>query len=105
MGLARYGVSPRAASLAFSTLTIGQLVHTLRYRAAVDDAGRGAPGSRVPHVVLASLGAQLAAMVAPPLRRLLGTTALGPADWLVVAAGALAPAAIHETRRRLGSTP
>lgn len=105
IGLARHGVSPRAAGLAFSTLTTAQLVHTLRYRAAVDDAGAGAPRSRVPHVVLASLGAQLAAMLAPPLRRILGITALGPADWAVVAAGALAPAAFHETRRRFGPSP
>jgi Ca2+-transporting ATPase len=104
-GLARYGASPRAASLAFSTLTTAQLVHTLRYRATPRDEHRGAPPSRVPPVVLASLGAQLATMVASPLRRLLGVTALGAADWAVVAAGALAPAAIFEARRRLGPSP
>src|SRR5688572_25756020 len=98
------GAAPRAATLAFSTLTAAQLVHTLRYRAAVDDHERHARSHVLP-VVLGSLGAQLIAMVAPPLRRLLGITALRPADWLVVGAGALAPAAIHETRRRLGTSP
>jgi Ca2+-transporting ATPase len=104
IGLARHGVSPHAATLAFSTLTTAQLVHTLRYRAAVSDHERGAR-SRVAPVVLGSLGAQLAAMAFPPLRRLLGITALPPADWLVVAAGALTPAAFHEARRRLAPSP
>jgi len=102
IGLARYGAGPQAATLAFSTLTTAQLVHALRYRASGATNGRGASTSYVPHVVAASVAAQLAAMVVPALRGLLGVTALRPADWLVVAGGALAPAAIHEARRRLG---
>ena len=67
----------------------------------------GATGarSRVSTVVLASLGAQMAAMLVPPLRGLLGVTPLAPADWLVVAAGALTPAVLHEGRRRLNASP
>jgi Ca2+-transporting ATPase len=104
LGLARHGAGPQAATLAFSTLTTAQLVHALRYRAAASDGG-STPPSRVPHVVAASVAAQLAAMVLPPLRRLLGVTPLGPADWLLVAGGALGPAAIHEARRRLARAP
>jgi Ca2+-transporting ATPase len=104
-GLARYGPGARAATMAFSTLTTAQLVHTFRYRATANDNGPNAARSQVAPVVLASLGVQLAAMVAPPLRRLLGITALAPADWLVVAAGALAPAVVHESRRRLTASP
>jgi Ca2+-transporting ATPase len=100
IGLARYGAGPQAATLAFSTLTAAQLLHTFRYRAAAEANGTGARSSVGP-VVLASLGAQLAAMFVPPLRRLLGVTALTPSDWLVVAAGALGPALVHESRRRL----
>jgi len=105
IGLARHGAGPQAATLAFSTLTTAQLVHALRYRAAATGDGSPAPSSRVPRVVAASVAAQLAAMVVPPLRRLLGITPLGPADWLLVAGGALAPAAIHEARRRLAHSP
>lgn len=105
IGLARHGAGPHAATLAFSTLTTAQLVHAWRYRAAATGDGRAAPPSRLPHVVAVSVAAQLAAMVVPPLRRLLGVTPLGPVDWLVVGAGALAPAAIHEARRRLGRAP
>ncbi|HEY7520452.1 MAG TPA: cation-transporting P-type ATPase [Methylomirabilota bacterium] len=100
----RGGVPARAATLAFSTLTAAQLVHTLRYRAAVADQGRRAHSYVVP-VVVGSLGVQLATLIASPLRRLLGLAALRPSDWLVVAAGALAPAAFHETRRRLHPSP
>jgi Ca2+-transporting ATPase len=105
IGLARHGPGAQAATLGFSTLTAAQLVHALHYRAVATGDGRGAPASRVPHVVAASVAAQLAAMVVPPLRRLLGVTPLRPVDWLVVAGGALAPAAIHEARRRLGRVP
>jgi Ca2+-transporting ATPase len=105
IGLARYGPGPQAATLGFSTLTSGQLLQTFRYRAAAGVNGGSAPRSQVGTVVLASLGAQLAAMLVPPLRRVLGVTALAPADWLVVAAGALAPAVLHETRRRLSASP
>jgi P-type Ca2+ transporter type 2C len=105
VGLARYGAGPQAATLGFSTLTSAQLLHTFRYRAVADGSGRTVVRSRVSTVVLASLGAQLAAMLLPPLRRLLGVTPLAPADWLVVAAGALAPAVLHEGRRRLSTLP
>jgi Ca2+-transporting ATPase len=105
VGLARYGTGPQAATLAFSTLTSAQLLHTLRYRSAADANGHAAARSQVGNVVLASLGAQLAAMFVPPLRRLLGVTPLTPFDCLVVAAGALAPAVLQEARRRLTPSP
>ena len=89
----------------FSTLTTAQLVHALRYRAAPPATATARRRSRLPHVVAASVAAQLAAMLVPPLRGLLGVTPLRPADWLVVAGGALAPAVIHEARRRLGRLP
>jgi Ca2+-transporting ATPase len=105
VGLARYGAGPQSATLAFSSLTAAQLLHTLRYRSAADANGTAGGRSRVGTVVLASLGAQLAAMLVPPLRRVLGVTALAPIDWLVVAASALAPAVVHESRRRLTTSP
>jgi len=105
VGLARYGPGPQAATLAFSTLTSAQLLHTFRYRSAANANGRAAARSHVGTVVLASLGAQLAAMFVPSLRRLLGVTALTPFDCLVVAAGALAPAVVQESRRRLTPSP
>ena len=105
VGLARYGAGPQSATLAFSSLTAAQLLHTWRYRSAADANGTAGGHSRVGTVVLASLGAQLAAMLVPPLRRVLGVTALAPIDWLVVAASALAPAVVHESRRRLTTSP
>ncbi len=43
-----------------------------------------------------SLGLQLLAVLAPPLRRLLGTTPHGPLDLAVILAGALGPYLINE---------
>src|SRR5262249_12192763 len=104
VGLARYGAGPQAATLGFSTLTAAQLLHTFRYRAAADGNGATGARSRVSTVVLASVAAARAGTRVPPLRRLLGVTPLAPTDWLVVAAGALTPAVLHESRRRLGAS-
>jgi Ca2+-transporting ATPase len=96
IGLARYGAGPRATSLAFSTLTTGQLLHALSYRS------RQAEGNG--HVLLGtvavSIGAQLAAMAVPPLRSLLGLTAPGLADWGVILGGASVPLLVGEMARR-----
>jgi Ca2+-transporting ATPase len=101
VGLARYGAGPHATALTFSTLTSAQLVHALRYRSTPAD---GRSSSWLTPVVAASLGTQVLAMLTPPLRRMLGLAPPATADWLVVAAGALAPAAVNELRRRAALT-
>jgi Ca2+-transporting ATPase len=96
IGLARYGGGPRATSLAFSTLTTGQLLHALAYRSH-------AAGARSPLLlgtVAVSIGAQLGAMALPPLRAVLGLTPLGVTDWGLVLGGAALPLVVSEMARR-----
>jgi Ca2+-transporting ATPase len=95
VGLAWYGAGPRATSVAFSTLTIGQLLHALSYR-----SGRRSAGSVLPGTVAISIGAQMGAMVLPPLRGVLGLTPLGMADWGLVLGGAALPLVVGEMARR-----
>jgi Ca2+-transporting ATPase len=96
---ARTGGGPRATTLAFSTLTSAQLLHALSYRARGDRSPR-AGRSVLPAVVAGTLGVQLAGMALPPLRRLLGLTPLGLADWAVVAGASAVPFLLKEIRRQ-----
>jgi Ca2+-transporting ATPase len=96
IGLARYGAGPRATSVAFSTLTIGQLLHALNYRSRQASAG----GSVLSATVALSVAAQVGAMTLPPLRGLLGLTPLGLADWGLVLGGAAVPLLVGEMTRR-----
>ena len=91
VAVARYGAGARAGSIAFSTLTTGQLLYALR---CTSDEHRGPLGIGSPlvtGVVGGSLGLQFAVASLPPLRGLLGLTPLAAGDWLLVGAGALAP--------------
>ncbi|HEU5197272.1 MAG TPA: cation-transporting P-type ATPase, partial [Methylomirabilota bacterium] len=99
LALARYGAGPQATTLAFSTLTSAQLLHALTYRSRAD---RSEPGARsvLPAVVGVTMGAQLAAMALPPLRRLLGLTPLAPIDWALVAGATALPFVLKEIRRQ-----
>jgi Ca2+-transporting ATPase len=95
VGLVRYGAGPQATSVAFSTLTTAQLLHALTYRARSGGAG----GRVLLGTVAGTIGLQLGAMAFPPLRRILGLTPLGLADWTLVGAGAVLPLVVNELTR------
>jgi P-type Ca2+ transporter type 2C len=96
IGLARYGAGPRATTVGFSTLTIAQLLHALRYRSSRGVTG----GSLLPATVALSIGAQLGVMALAPLRGLLGLTPLGWVDWGLVLGGSALPLVVGEMARR-----
>ncbi|MEW6595440.1 MAG: cation-transporting P-type ATPase [Thermodesulfobacteriota bacterium] len=109
-GLARYGIGPRASTLAFLSLTIGQLLHTLSCRSeshTIFDR-QGLPPNRY---LTAALGGTFAlqalAMVVPGLRSLLGITAIGPGDMLVIGGTSAVPLLVNETikKERKGRRP
>ena len=97
LAAARYGVGAAASTVAFSTLTSAQLCYAITCRSEHRSGFSGL--DRNPLLVAAlggTLALQVAAVGAPPLRRLLGTTPLGLADWGIVAAGAVTPLLIKE---------
>jgi Ca2+-transporting ATPase len=100
LALARYGAGPHATTLAFSTLTSAQLLHALTYRSRGRHDSTVAGSPVLLGVVGGTLGAQIAAMALPPLRRLLGLTPLTFADWALVAGGAVLPLIVNEIRPR-----
>ncbi len=104
-GLARYGATPRARTLAFMTMTSSQLVYALsaRSEAPLTLLGRSRLRANpwLARTVVASLGLQAATVLFPPLRALLRTSPIGLADAAVVAACAVAPTVGREGLKRL----
>lgn len=103
-GIARYGMGAHASTLAFTSLTSGQLLHAVSCRSAAHSVlGRGTlPSNHYLTAALAgSYGLQALAFLIPGLRNLLGLTSIGLADALMVAAGAVIPFLGNETAKLL----
>ncbi|NTU41742.1 MAG: HAD-IC family P-type ATPase [Nitrospirales bacterium] len=102
-GIIRYGIGPRAGTLAFSSLTTGQLLHALSCRSERHTLfdREGLPPNRYLDIALAgSLGLQLLALTVPGLRSLLGITPLTAVDAAVAGGTALLPLLINETTKK-----
>lgn len=88
--IGRYGLGARARTIAFSTVTLAEVAYALACRTEGKSAQIGSRPQN-PYLTLflgISAAAQIATVVFPPLRLLLGTTPLALVDWAVVAAGA-----------------
>jgi magnesium-transporting ATPase (P-type) len=107
--LRRSGDAVRASTVAFSTISVSQLLYALACRSGERPGWRGLTENPV---LVAGIGGMLAlqgaTVVLPPLRALLATSALGVADLAMVGAGAVAPLAVREalkTRRPPEQSP
>jgi Ca2+-transporting ATPase len=99
----RSGNAAHASTVAFSTLSTGQLLYALACRSG-DRSGLHRLGDNP--ALIAGIGGMLAlqaaTVVVSPLRALLGTTPLGLADLALIGAGATVPLVVREalkTRR------
>ena len=97
------GDAARASTVAFSTISAGQLLYALACRSGERSGLRGLAENPV---LVAGIGGMLAlqgaTLFVPPLRALLATSPLGVADLAVVGAGAVVPLVVREalkTRR------
>jgi magnesium-transporting ATPase (P-type) len=95
--LRRSGDAARASTVAFSTISAGQLLYALACRSG-ERSGLRRLGDNPALVggVGGMLGLQAATVIVPPLRSLLATTPLGVADLAMIGAGAVAPLAVRE---------
>lgn len=101
-GLARYGMGAPANTLAFASLTIGQLLHALSCRSRTYSIFT--PGSLPanPYLMLAlggSLALQALTLFVPGLRSLLGLTPITLLDGVVIGVSALLPLVINESTK------
>jgi Ca2+-transporting ATPase len=101
-GLFRYGAGARAGSLAFQSLTIGQLLHAFSCRSrhkSIFDRQQLPPNPSLSWAVGGSLVLQILTMIVPGLRNFLGVTPLSLLDAAVIGASSVLPFVANEARK------
>ena len=104
--LAQYGMGPESSTLAFMSLTIGQILHTFSCRSETRRWLSFKPLPRNPYVeaaIAGSLALQLLPLVLPGLGQLLKVTPLEGQDYGVIALAALLPLLINEGTKAIGN--
>ncbi len=104
IGLTRYGIGPRATTIAFETITAAQLLHAFSCRSerhSMFEPGACPPNRYVPMAIGGGIGLQVLATILPGLRGILGATPLGLFDWALVASTAVTPLLINEIAKEL----
>jgi P-type Ca2+ transporter type 2C len=106
-GLLRYGSGLSAGTIAFNSLTIGQLLHTWSCRSekhSIFSPGTLPPNRYLNWALTGSLLFQGLAMAIPWLRNLLRLAPIGFIDSLVIGASALLPLLVNEATKTLELT-
>ena len=107
-GMARYGKGVRATSMAFQSLTLGQLLHAYSCRSETHTIAehRLLPKNRYLSAAIGgSILTQLMTLFVPPVRRFLGLGALGPVDMTVIGATCTLPLLINDvTKKNVGAS-
>ena len=107
-GIARYGISPHASSIAFMSLVTGQLLHALSCRSTKPLSQIQLPPNHYLTFALGgSLTLQLICLVIPGLRNLMQVTPLNLLDGVVIGNSAVLPLLFNEATKsnRLGEEP
>ena len=101
-GIVRYGRGLQANTLAFMSLSIGQLLHAFSCRSdhiGIFSKEKLPPNRLLTQALVGSLVLQGATLFVPGLRSLLQTAPVGIMDGLVIAGTAVAPLLINETAK------
>jgi Ca2+-transporting ATPase len=102
-GIIRYGMGAQAGTMAFMSLTFGQILHALSCRSEkhrIYDKEKLPPNRYLDAALAGSAAFQGLAMVVPGLRNLLGLAPIGLAGWLVVGGTSVAPLLINEATKK-----
>jgi Ca2+-transporting ATPase len=105
--LAQYGMGPKSSTVAFMSLTIGQVLHTFSCRSESRRWLSFKPLPRNPYVeaaIAGSLALQLLPLVLPGLGQLLKVVPLEGKDYGIIALAALLPLLINEFTKSIGSS-
>lgn len=101
-GLAKYGAGPSASALCFSTLIVGQLLHTISCRSETHSLLHRTslpPNPYLTYALGGSLGLQVLTLIVPGLRGFLGLSTMTVLDYVVVACGGVGTLLINEFRK------
>lgn len=102
-GIMRYGRGPAASTMAFMSLTVGQLLHSISCRSerhSILDRGNLPPNQYLNAALGGSLALQVLAAVVPGIRGLLGIAPLGLIDYAVAGGAAAIPLLVNETTKK-----
>jgi Ca2+-transporting ATPase len=105
-GMMRYGIGPQASTMAFMSLTKGQLLHAISCRSETHSVFRTEslpPNRYLDLALLGSFTVQVLALVIPGLRSLLGIAPIDLLDSLVIGGSALFPLVVNEASKSLGA--
>ncbi|MHC1743900.1 MAG: HAD-IC family P-type ATPase [Syntrophobacteraceae bacterium] len=105
-GITRYGMGANAGTLAFQSLTMGQLLHAFSCRSEKHSFLKGEQLPPNPYLNWAlggSFALQLLTVFVPGLRGLLGLTPIGLIDGAVIATTAALPLLVNESTKTIGS--
>jgi Ca2+-transporting ATPase len=100
----RYGLSPRAKSIAFLTLTSAQLLHAFSTRSErhhIFDSHQSAPNPYLPLSVGGGIALTLLIQLVPATRKLFGSRPLPAMDWLITSLGAALPLIANEMTKAM----
>ena len=103
-GISKYGVSLQASTIAFMSLTLGQLLHALSCRSqkyTIFDIGKLPQNQYLNIALIGSIGLQLLSIGVPQLRTLLSLTPISITDSIVVSSSAILPLIFNETRKKI----
>ena len=101
-GIMRYGMGARASTMAFMSLTSGQLLHAISCRSeqhSIFDKDRLPPNKYLNAALAGSLSLQVLSMAVPGLRSLLGITPISLIDGLVIGGSAAIPLLVNESTK------
>ncbi len=102
-GILRYGLGAQANTLAFNSLTIGQLLHAISCRSETHSFFRNQnlpPNRYFTLALTGSLALQGLAMLVPGIRTILGLTPINLMDALVIGATAVTPLLVNEAAKQ-----
>jgi Ca2+-transporting ATPase len=102
-GIARYGMGQRAGTMAFLSMTVGQLLHAISCRSekhSIFDKEKLPPNKYLNIALVGSFALQAIAIGIPGLRGLLGITPVSIIDGIVIGGSAVVPLLINEATKR-----
>ena len=102
-GIVRYGIGPRAGTLAFLSLSSGQLLHAISCRStesSIFGGNRLPPNRYLTGAIAGSFAIQGLAVAVPGLRNLLGNTPIDIADGAVIAGASFLPFVANELTKQ-----
>lgn len=103
--MSRYGIGPQASTIAFMSLTSGQLLHTLSCRSEKHSIFSKEKLPNNPYLnaaIVGSFGIQILAIAVPQLRSLLNIAPISFVDGAVIGGSALLPLLVNESTKGTG---